>query len=296
MVDFAIANFTANQCLAWMLHRPWAPFPGWENWASWVPNLGLPFSSAHFDWTLNSQCTAGYEAPIRFETVLGRNDGMKLLVCEGLLIDIVSQNTLSVSGKRRQLHEIVLASPELAEDVARMGGLRMEEVRKTSYNSIIFGFPEASPIPGLTLSRSSSHRYGNDNGLRQALVECFGHMDLRPRNPEESVFDIPRSVLEKGREANSDELLAGPTIQVPVPDILRDMVELFNDLNLWGQPLKHLWLDRPSGETRVPELTLNSWTALLARIFTACTGYVGAAICPLRPSDRIYIIPSVNMP
>lgn len=94
---------------------------------------------------------------------------------------------------------------------------------------------------------------------------------------------------------NSDQLLIDPTIQMLALDMLRDLVKHFNNLNLWSQSLKHLWLDRSSGEIHVPELTLYERTAVFTRLFMIYTDYVRAAMCLLRPSDRIYIILNVHM-
>lgn len=179
-----------------MLYRLWTLFPDWENWSSWILNLDLSFSLVYFHWMLNSRCIADYEVSNRFETALDRNDDMKLLACEGLLINIVSQNISNISGKRRQLYKMVLALSELTEKVAWIERLRMEKIRKTSYNSMTVVFPEAFFISDLMLSQSPSHCYDDDSGLRQALAECFSHMDLRSCNPEESVFNISRSVLK----------------------------------------------------------------------------------------------------
>ncbi|KAJ9648634.1 hypothetical protein H2199_001489 [Coniosporium tulheliwenetii] len=54
MVDFAVAHISSMESLYWILHHSWAPFVGHQDWPSWVPNLGLPFSSAHFHWTLEA--------------------------------------------------------------------------------------------------------------------------------------------------------------------------------------------------------------------------------------------------
>jgi hypothetical protein len=54
MIDFAAAHIELYQSLHWILLRPWFVFPQSDEWPSWVPNLGLPFSSAHFWWTLGS--------------------------------------------------------------------------------------------------------------------------------------------------------------------------------------------------------------------------------------------------
>lgn len=48
MLMFAIGNSMTTESLSWILHRPWAPFADYDDWPTWLPNLGLAFSTAHF--------------------------------------------------------------------------------------------------------------------------------------------------------------------------------------------------------------------------------------------------------
>ena len=309
MIDFAIANFTMSQSLSWLLLRPWSPFPGCgphshshgvPPWPSWVPNLGLPFSLAHFNWSFGSNCNDGSTWPTHFTAVTtGSNYDVPLLAVDGFYIDTVSETTTSQANEKRAQQEALIAAPHIADEVAELAGIPPDVFRTMNRDAITHHFPEPPPISGLMLQVSRQHRYGDFYGLQRALSQCFERMTFQVRDESESMFDIPISLLEHGSETiNVAEFLASPTVDLTALSLLRHLMNIFGGLDLWGLRLRDLFISDDSELRRrpIPELTVFDRTPGLARLFTTCSGYVGAALCPLRAGDQIYIIPGCGMP
>jgi hypothetical protein len=99
MADFATAHITSTNSLHWILRRPHAPFLGHAEWPSWVPNLALLFSSAHWDWTIlhRSNACPGTRATASFnkDSVTGKH----FLVCKGFRLDTINQATRNIRSK-----------------------------------------------------------------------------------------------------------------------------------------------------------------------------------------------------
>ncbi|KAK4910848.1 hypothetical protein LTR49_020543 [Elasticomyces elasticus] len=309
MVNFAVANFTTSQSLGWLLLRPWSPFPGCglspnslsvPPWPSWVPNLGLQFSFAHFNWSFGSNCNEGSSWPQYFEAMTtGGHYDVPLLVVSGLCIDVIREATVSQATEKRAMQQGLIAVPHIEDEIAELAGIPPDVFRRMNRKAITDHFPEPPPIPGLILQNSRQHRYGDLYGLQRALSQCFDRMTLRVRHESESMFDIPLSLLEQETAAPSvAELSASPTIDLSAMSYLKHRMGTFGGLDLWGLRLRDLFVSddsRMHGKP-VPELTVFDRTPSLARLFTTCSGYVGAALCPLRAGDQIYIIPGCGMP
>lgn len=295
MIDFAVANITSNNSLFWILHRPWSPFPGHQDWPSWVPNLALPFSSAHFNWVIYSPSCSRDDPAINFR-ILTETD-TPMLLCDGIFIDTINQATTSLASKTREENEQVLATPGMVDYVAEQGGIDPIVLRNDLLAPVMSTFPEPPPVPGI-LPHSPNHVYQDLAGLKWALTQCFRRMDLAPTSDHDSLFDIPRELLEGERDWLPDPatLDDSPTLNVQALGILKKLLDVHGDLQLWGVPFRGLFSGRPAAGTRVPELRVSERTSILGRLFTTCSGYVGAALYPLRSGDQIYILSGCKMP
>ena len=113
-------------------------------------------------------------------------------------------------------------------------------------------------------------------------------MTFQVQYESESMFDIPISLLERETEVNDNAaVLASPTLDLTALSVLQHLMRTFGGLNLWGLRFRDLFISDHcrSREAPIPELTLVDRTPNLARLFTTCSGYVGAALCPLRAGD-----------
>lgn len=135
------------------------------------------------------------------------------------------------------------------------------------------------------------HRYGNVQGLRNAVSECFKRLHLKPHHEHESKFDIPLDIIENAAVA----VLPGLTVDKPALHLLQQLLDLFSEIDLWDMTFRDLFLQHGSG-TPIPHLRLQGRTALLGRIFTTCTGYVGAALGNVCRGDRVYLLKGCLMP
>ncbi|KAK3626754.1 hypothetical protein LTR22_023049 [Elasticomyces elasticus] len=243
MVNFAVANFTTSQSLGWLLLRPWSPFPGCglspnslsvPPWPSWVPNLGLQFSFAHFNWSFGSNCNEGSSWPQYFEAMTtGGHYDVPLLAVSGLCIDVIREATVSQATEKRAMQEGLIAVPHIEDEIAELAGIPPDVFRRMNRKAITDHFPEPPPIPGLILQNSRQHRYGDLYGLQRALSQCFDRMTLRVRHESESMFDIPLSLLEQETAALSvAELSASPTIDLSAMSYLKHRMGTFGGLDL----------------------------------------------------------------
>ncbi|KIW64378.1 hypothetical protein PV04_09317 [Phialophora macrospora] len=295
MTDFAVANISSTNVLSWILHRPWCPFPGDQEWPSWVPNLALPFDSAQFWWTLGVQACSGYAGRIEFR--FNTQTNFPTLQCDGFFIDVINQTTISHSSRRAQEASQELVSQVWNQAVVDLGlDLARERMRLWRVCKTTFSEPPA--IPNLRLGSSPHHAYGTLAGLKAALAACFRHMNLFAVAEHESIFDVPLNLLETW-EMDMPQVVAGqtaPTLNPTPLHFLQRVLKEFGLLDLWGLAFRNLFSQRPAAAAPVPELHSSERTVLISRLFTTCAGYVGAALCPLRAGDRIYVLPNCKMP
>ncbi|RYN22526.1 hypothetical protein AA0112_g9756 [Alternaria arborescens] len=288
MIDFATAQIHSTRDISWILHRPWSPFPGWQDWPSWVPNLSIPFSYAHFMWNYGTYALQDSKDCESYTT--RRVGNHATLTCSGFFIDTVKQSAKSFAAKRCEESQYLIMRPWLLDEIAAEIGVDEWEFRKHT-RSTIHEFPEHEPSPELILTIRPYHRYGNVQGLRNAVSECFKRLRLTPHHEDESMFDIPLDVIENA----AAPALPGLTVDPPVPYLLQQLLGLFSEIDLWDMTFRDLFLQHGSGRP-IPHLRLQDRTALLGRIFTTCTGYLGAALSNVCRGDRVYLLKGCLMP
>ncbi|CAN9286406.1 unnamed protein product [Alternaria alternata] len=213
MIDFATAQIHSTRNISWILHRPWAPFPGWQDWPSWVPNLSIPFSYAHFMWNYGTHALQDSKDCESYTT--RRVGNRTILTCSGFFVDTVKQSAKSVAAKRYELNQYLIMRPWLLDEIAPEIGIDEWELRKHT-RSNLHQFPEHEPSPELILTTRPYHRYGNVQGLRNAVSECFKRLRLTPYHEHESMFDIPLDLIENAAAPALPRL----TVDVPVLCIL----------------------------------------------------------------------------
>ena len=99
MTDFAAAHIRANKSLSWILLRPQVPFPGYESWPSWVPNLALGDYEPQITWLTG--LTGGVTELLESEPEIHVQSGR--LRCRAVHLDTIRQSSKdTVSHRLRQ--------------------------------------------------------------------------------------------------------------------------------------------------------------------------------------------------
>jgi hypothetical protein len=296
MIDFSTAFIESKKSLMWILYRPWAPFLGYREWPSWVPNLGLPFSSAHFHWTFHwtsggfSACE-GLGTKEDFSVHISANEG--LLVCHGFSLDAIYQASESIASTNRKTTDDWASQPGLLEEMANQAGVKAEFIREVQTQAFLGYWPEDDRTPRNLPRTSNWHRYEDESGLKEALSECFSMLKLKPTNETESIFNIPQdAVADEKFVVNLSSMERSSTVTIPALKFLAQFVNLCNDLDLWGTKLRHLF----ASDGQPPSLQLSDRTLMIGRLFTTCSGYIGAALCNIHAGDTIFILRGCPMP
>ncbi|KAH7096019.1 heterokaryon incompatibility protein-domain-containing protein [Paraphoma chrysanthemicola] len=296
MVDFAAANIQANASTYWILFRPWSPFPGWEDWPSWVPNLGLPFSSAHFYFNLR------FDMPRRSNDQRSTNSytvhhimNYPALSCAGYLIDTINQSTKSSASARRDINQALIMQPWLLDQIAHTMEVDETLLRKQIRSTAAGWFPEALPPDDLWLPSSPQHRYHDVHGMMTALSMCFRKLKLSPLNDQDSIFSIPLEMMDPADSEFDPKSVQNFTVDPNPLQLLHSIVEQFSTVDLWGLRLRDLFA-RSSSRGPLPQLRIQDRTALLGRLFTTCSGYIGTTISNVCVGDRLYFLAGCPMP
>lgn len=290
MVDFAAANIQANGSILWILFRPWCPFPGWEDWPSWVPNLGLPFSSAHFHFNLN------FDMPAPLSDQRSANSYLvhhimryPALSCLGYFVDKTNQSTKSAASARADINKELIMRPWLMDEIANTAGIDERLFRKQTRSAAAACFPEAIPPDNLWLPSSPQHRYGDVHGMMIALSACFRKLQLVPLNEQDSIFSISLEIMEASTNTTNFDPQMFQSFAVNADPLLRlrSMVEQFSTMDLWGLRLRDLFAPSATGNP-LPRLQEQDRTAHLGRLFTTCSGYIGTTISNVCFGDQLY--------
>jgi hypothetical protein len=203
MAEFAMAHIKCQNSLDWILHRLYLPILLHMEWPSWVPNLALPYSSAHWMWTVVSRSNAcpGTEAAVYF----ANHSGKHFLKCKGHRLDTINQSTRTQSmesvDRTRQLVQSLEADPDRSQQNLRtVAFLRASLLRlQTSF------IPDATR-PGAViemLPSLSEHKYNDRAGLKNALAECFRSLGLTFLSESHSIFDIPLDLKDNNLDLDS---------------------------------------------------------------------------------------------
>lgn len=305
MTDFAVAHFDLFDSLHWLLFRPWFEFPDCENWPSWVPNLGLPFSSAHFWWTLGNGWKAwdGLDKTITTFRIEGSR-----LHCRGFHFDTIRSHTtpaIKDPGLDNELWEVM---PSFLDALAnRPEVVDMDQFHKL-WEPIIAPIPKEPERTTNTASIQSSdasaiqgHRYKNKNGLKAALSACFARLNLSPEDSDTDIFSIPynaikTAMLHQALGGNHGYSSYTSGVGVALRYLWRVVLQA-GSLDLWGIRLRDLFAAAPDEDyVDFPDFTLPDRTSQLASFFTTASGYVGVALCELQAGDGIYIVKGCAMP
>lgn len=297
MVDFAAANIQANESIMWILFRTWCPFPGWEDWPSWVPNLGLPFSSAHFEFNLNAD---GPSVPDDQGSTKSYSVHQVMrypaLSCLGYFVDTINQSTKSAASARADTSKELAAQPWLMDEIAHAAGIDERLFRKQTRSTAAACFPDALPPEDLWLPSSPLHRYDDVRGLMTALSACFRKLQLTPLNDQDSIFSIPLEMMEAADTADFDPQMF-QTFALDIDPLRRlcNIVEHFSTIDLWGLRLRDLFAPAETGSSPIPRLQERDRTAHLGRLFTTCSGYIGTTISNICFGDRLCYLPGCPM-
>jgi hypothetical protein len=301
MIDFAFAHIKLYKSLHWILFRPWFVFPGSEEWPSWVPNLGLPFSLLNYSWAPAGSwnaCEGLDEASIP-----ARNEGSRLY-CRGFRCDSAVQVTMPVEREGGLDKDLLAALPDILKDVTKDAKTAdMSMIRKALH-------PPPYPMPrqedDTTQSSKDSNvpaprtnRYKDQDELKSALAKCFAHLGLTRADGETDIFTFPydaiervmlRQALFKSRYIPKDHGLF----------YLWRMLSHANSLELWGTKLRDLFPsangDLADEVDNIPRFQFSDPTSQYGRMFATASGYVGVALCDLRAGDEIHILVGCAMP
>jgi hypothetical protein len=276
-----------------MLYRPWSPFVGYQNWPSWVPNPGLPFSSSHLRFADGNFDASGdlHTRALNFE--ISPKDA--LLSVYSFQFDTVNEATTSRASKRWRELELHIAQPWLLDELAENLGVDSKFLRETTMLSAVTIFSEDTVPASATPPKSSSHRYRNKAGLKEALEGCFKRLDISYENDDQSIFDILRNTIVSADDImNIAELERTLAFTVSALSF-RIFLGTCKNLDLWGIDILHFFTEQADGNP-VPSFQLHDRTLFLSRFFTTCSGYVGVALGNVRPGGKIYIVPRCPIP
>jgi hypothetical protein len=304
MTDFARAHIIVTKSLHWILHRPHAPFLHFKEWPSWVPNLAVPFSSAHWEWTFprDSHATLQTEPAASFQR--DSATGRHILTCEGFRLDTVDQATRNVLLQQMDevSYNLRVVSGNIVSDKTGRSYEMYEDfqtmlVRYRSYMIPDDGTPKTSTeLPPSVME----HRYGDVQGLIAALDSCFDALGVTFQSGNYSIFDIPWDLAdsEDNHDVDGDELRASAFINVPAMIIGDGMRRVFADLDLWGMSFKELFPERlrDADASLISIPTVYDRTSSFGKLFTTCTGFVGTAISHVLPGDELFLLNGCSMP
>lgn len=303
MIDFAAAHIELYRSLHWILFRPWGVFPRSEEWPSWVPNLGLPFSYAHFLWAVGRwKAWEGLDKA----GIPARNEGSRLY-CRGFRCDSAVQVTMPVIQDVGLDKDLLAALPDILKDVTKDAKTAdMSMVRKALH-------PLPSPIlrrqDDATQSSEDSniptprtYRYKDQDELKSAIAACFAHLQLTPADGETDIFSIPYDAIKSACLRQALQGHSNSSLSIAMDrglTYLWAMLLHVGSLELWGTKLRDLFANAngdSDDEVDIPMYQMPERTSQLARMFTTASGYVGVALCDLRAGDEIYILGGCAMP
>ncbi|KAK3363973.1 hypothetical protein B0T25DRAFT_528865 [Lasiosphaeria hispida] len=313
MVDFAAAQVASRRSLYWILMRPWSPFAGHERWPSWVPNLGLPFSSAHYNWVMGGDGRRVYDACRGLEEEKAEFDAhVQISAQDGLLtcraafaLDTVCQTSGSMVVGAKERAASFLAQPWLVDEVAEKVGVQGFDMRRNLRSLFTHVFPDPPPLvsdepPPMLEPRQEKHQYSDLEGLKQALADCFRSLRVTPQDPSNSsssIFDTPLDAVAHPADNLWDMDHTSPTFDLPIMTLLRMFVKTCKTIDLWGLGLHDLFAGSPLDKSQAPaELAMHDRTLVLGQLFTTWTGFVGTALCNARPGDRVFLLVGCPMP
>lgn len=301
MTEFAIAHIKTTDSLHWILHRPFMPFLHFEKWPSWVPNLALPFSSAHWDWTVlhGSDACPGTHAIVGFSN--DRATGKHFLTCSGFRIDIINQSTRNVTMEQINMTTKALQAQGsyLWDNPSQEAFDRLEYIQDTLMTlrgSLIPDIEKPEDMTDLPPSMSQ-HKYSDLTGLKTALSTCFRCLGITFQSEHYTIFDIPFDIDDRG-VSSEQEIRPSIIVTPPAFMFINQMREVFADLYLWGQTFKDLFPPTLSGvdPDSFSAPVIRDRTMSFARLFTTCGGYVGTCICNVRPGDEVFLLHGCSMP
>jgi hypothetical protein len=296
MAEFAMAHIKCKNSLDWIFHRLYLPIPLHMEWPSWVPNLALPYSSAHWMWAASqSNACPDTEAVVYFSNHIGKH----FLTCQGYRLDTINQATRTESIERvernKEIIQSLLADPDQSQHtLSTIAFLRAQLL--TLQTSFI---PDAIE-PGAVLEIPPSlleHKYNDRAGLKNALAECFRSLGITFSSESQSIFDVPLD-LEDNNLDHGQQTPLSFTSDVSPLWLVNGLRTLFAEFDLWGQPFKNLFpprhADVDSDSFSLPSTEDRTW--MFGRLFTTCAGYVGACICNVCPGDEVFLLHGCRMP
>jgi hypothetical protein len=88
ITNFAVTKITSNKSLYWFFIVLGCHFMGGRIGPTRVPNIALPFSSAHFGWNYGTNLYLGLK--VTFPCPIRKYGQLVGLVCPGLRIDTIN--------------------------------------------------------------------------------------------------------------------------------------------------------------------------------------------------------------
>jgi len=304
MSYFAAANIKATNSLDWILHAPHSSFIGYERWPSWVPNLALPFSSAHWSWATYSGEDSLPFRPARAETGKDEKSGLHIILCKGIEIDRIKQSTGTASMENlksvqelRERLESALETDRSNETLEQLQALQSYESNFLSQIAPYYSDPLMQPkLP----PARPEHVYQDLDGLKDALRNCFRRLGVTVKDPRHSLFDIPFDLDLSNDNLSSIGAHSGTNAGGGMPGLvlLNSMRAAFADLHLWDRSFKDLF-PASQNDTSPDSFSLpvvEDRTATFGSLFTTCGGYVGTCLGNVSPGDFLFILDGCKMP
>ena len=222
----------------------------------------------------------------------------KLLFLKGYCVDIVNQATVPEASQRRERNRELLQNPALLHQIAELAeipGITGDVLFKSMRQAQLDDFPEPEDRRNHRPSASQQHRYTGIDHLKAALAECFERLGIRIEDPVDDIFDVPLAATQVQAFGDVEAVMRSPNIDPSPLGALSTVLRSCTELDLWGVGIHDLFA-RTTAQQNIPKLVCEDRTFVLGRIFTTCTGLVGASLCALLPGDSIWILPSCHMP
>jgi hypothetical protein len=304
MRGFAEAHITSTQSLYWILHRYYSPFLGHKDWPTWVPNLAQQFSSTHWDWPLNLQGNACPNVHCDPSFATARDNRKHLLVCGGKklgTIHMVTSNLVTDTALWKRSIIQMLAESLTAENAEQVYPM-MESLQRSIrlQQSLIIPEEDRNEIQIAynvgTRSVASTHRYGDIEGLKMALNECFGCFGVKLEGGQ-SIFNFPFDMDGEQDEA-LNQVATSREFMTPMVTSFNMLREFFGDFNLWGTSFSDLFPVRTANvdpaSFSVLDIKGNAMT--LAHLFTTSDGFVGTCLSNIQAGDELFLLAGCHMP
>lgn len=308
MADLSMSLIRDTSKLDWMLLANDIS-PIIDEWLSWVPNLALPYKDITLKWVIGHQ-PQGNRTEAEVSWGPEKSYGVDVLRCKGIKLDtIASCGKPSTNYDLEEISRQMQVDPETFPDImVKIVKIYTEPLLLTKelasvvwlLKDILTSHLEAAKSPPKqAIPHEGSHKYGDDQGLREAIEHCIKTIGWTPNTSRfgaASIFSIPRQVEKRAAEGDQS---CKDLLSLIDPDFI-DFKKRQEKLDFWGHDLESFFDENPtirqSYGQQLLELMREFHRGTRGNLFTTVGGYVGATVCRLQPGDEVYILFGGKMP